>query len=111
MKDRLSFENWTNEEIDDFLVENRFIAWRKLETGEVIGILELAFTTSVCMDVTPDTPYAYRWCFQDRREALVFFETAKKFDEVPTHRASLKGHRYKCKPLLVENDERGLPKW
>lgn len=111
MRSRLSFENWTNKEIDDFLVENRFIAWRKLETGEVIGILELMFTTSVCMDVTPITPYAYRWCFEDRHEAVAFFEMAKEFDEVPKHRASLKGHRYQNKPLLVENDERGFPKW
>lgn len=111
MKDRLTFEEWTDEEVDKFLTENTFTAWRRLETGEVIGILKLMFTTSVCMDVTPINPYAYRWCFEDPREAVVFFSTAKEFDEVPTHRNSLKGHRYRTKPLLVENDERGFPKW
>lgn len=111
MKNRLTFDDWTDKEIDDYLKLNGFKVWRKLETGEVIGILELMFTTSVCMDVTPITPYAYRWCFADSREADIFFSTAVEFDEVPKIRTSLKGHRYTKAPLLVENDERGFPKW
>lgn len=112
MKSRLSFEDWTNDEVHAFLLENNFTAFRQLETGEWIGVMRLMFTMSVCMDITPLSPYAYRWCFADAQEAILFFAEAKEFDEVPSVRTSLKGHRYGGRePLLVEHDERGFPKW
>lgn len=106
-----AFAGMTAKEIEDFMQLNRFECYRRLETGEWIGMLRLAFTMSVCMDITRDTPFAYRWCFQDPSEALYFFENAKEFDEIPTKIASLKGHRYKRAPLLVLHDELGFPRW
>lgn len=108
-----SFDDWTDEEVQEFLTENNFIAFRKLETGEWIGLFPLAFTLSVCMDITPTNPYAYRWCFHDPKEATLFFATAKEYDEVPTERKSLKGHRWAkpTGPLIVEYDEQGFPRW
>lgn len=112
MKNNLSFDGWTKEEVENFLLSNGFITFRQLETGEWIGILPLMFTTSVCMDVTPISAFAYRWCFADAQEAILFFAEAKEFDEVPSVRTSLKGHRYGGRePLLIEHDERGFPKW
>lgn len=112
MKDMRSFDSWTQEEVHAFLLENRFTSFRQLPTGEWIGMLRLMFSMSVCMDITPLSPYTYRWCFADAQEATHFFETAKEFDEVPQIRTSLKGHRYGGRsPLLTENDERGFPKW
>lgn len=105
------FPGMTKEEIDQYLRENQFMMWRQLESGEYIGILPLMFTFSVCMQIERISPYAYRWCFQDFAEALHFYETAKEFDEVPTVRTSLKGHRYRHAPLLIEKDERGFDKW
>ncbi len=113
MKSRMSFDDWTEEEVHAFLRENTFVAFRQLPSGEWIGILPLLFTTSVCMDITPISSYSYRWCFEDPMEALDFYTNAQEYDEVPApeKRKSLKGHRYARKPLLIENDERGFPKW
>jgi hypothetical protein len=108
---RLTFDEWSKEEVSSFLTENQFIVFRQLETGEWIGLMRLAFTMSVCMDITPMSPFAYRWCFADTKEALFFYENAKEFDEVPTLRATLKGHRYTKAPLLIEYDELGFQKW
>lgn len=101
----------SDEQVEQYLAENKFTEYRKLETGEWIGLMQLMFTLSVCMDIDYYTPYAYRWCFQDPEEARHFFKTAKEFDEVPEHKTSLKGHRYKTKPLYVEHDELGFAKW
>ena len=113
MMNRNSFDGWTEEQVHSFLRENNFLAFRQLPNGEWIGMMRLMFTMSVCMDITPMSPYAYRWCFEDPMEAIGFYENATEFDEVPApeKRKSLKGHRYARKPLLVENDERGFPKW
>lgn len=64
------------------------------------------------MDITPTSPYAYRWCFADPVEASRFYETAVEYDEIPTVRTSLKGHRYGSNsPRLIEYDKLGFPKW
>lgn len=112
MKNRLSFEDWSEKEVHSFLSENMFLAYRQLPTGEWIGMLRLAFTTSVCMDITPMSPFSYRWCFADPAEAFHFYETAVEYDEVPKMRTSLKGHRYGSNgPRLIEYDDLGFPKW
>lgn len=104
---------WTTEQVEDFLRSNEFVVFRQLETGEWIGILKLAFTWSVCMDIGEVRAFTYRWCFEDANEAFLFYTTAVDFDEVPESRVSLKGHRWISSkgPLTNENDERGFPKW
>lgn len=106
-----SFNDWTDEEVQNFLIQNEFTCFRKLNTGEWIGILPLMFTYSVCMDITPLRTFTYRWCFALHSEAQFFFRNAKEFDEVPSERSSLKGHRYITSPLYLEYDELGYPKW
>lgn len=103
---------WSDEQIVKYLVEdNHFLAVRKLKSGEWIGLLKLAFTLSVCMEIQEISCFTYRWCFEDPDEAIHFFVNAKEFDEVPTKRTSLRGHRYARAPLLTEYDERGFAKW
>lgn len=102
-------ENW----IADFLTANGFIKFKKIEDGTWVGMLKLAFTMSICTDITPVTAFRYRWCFQDPQEAELFFNSIKEYDEVPTVKTSLVGHRYSpaTGPLYVENDAIGIPKW
>lgn len=106
-----SFDDWSEEEVREFLTQNQFIAFRQLESGEWIGLYQLMFTLSVCMDITPLRSFNYRWCFNDRNEAIYFFDNAKEFDEIPTKRTSLRGHRHNSEPLLIEYDELGYAKW
>ncbi|WP_446914460.1 hypothetical protein, partial [Klebsiella pneumoniae] len=98
-------------EMRNFLLQQGFLRVRQLADDSWIGVLRLAFTTSVCMDIDEVTPFRYRWCFADPAEAIHFFETAVDYDEVPTKRDSLKGHRYVGEPLLREKDEFGYDKW
>lgn len=106
-----AFEGMSQAQIDEFLRSNLFIAWRQLPGGEWIGLYPLAFTMSVCMDITKHQAYAYRWCFEDPAEAIYFYENAKEYDEIPTRRESLKGHRYGRTPKLLEFDELGFARW
>lgn len=109
----------TNEELQSaadrdmlaFLSEEGFINPKKLDDGEWVAIMKLAFTVSVCCGIGRFTAFKYRWCFKDPQEAFYFLENIKDFDEVPTRRASLKGHRYIGSPLYTEKDERGFDKW
>ncbi|HBQ3191054.1 TPA: hypothetical protein L7W01_005365 [Klebsiella variicola subsp. variicola] len=105
------FSEKTDREIESILLDHGFKKVRKIKDGCWIGILPLAFTTSVCMDIDEITPFRYRWCFADPSEADFLFTTANEFDEVPVKRNSLKGHRYRDEPLLQEQDEFGYDKW
>lgn len=107
-----SFDGWTDEQIANFMSEQGYnLPYRKLEDGEYIMLVKLAYTMSVCCGVTPLSVFKYRWCFEDESEAFHFFNTCKEFDEVPAQRNSLRGHRYQTSPLLVEYDEFNNPKW
>ncbi|HGV4939764.1 TPA: hypothetical protein ACNHBH_002515 [Klebsiella pneumoniae] len=107
----MSFKRMTPEEMHEYLLQQGFLRVRQLADDSWIGVLKLAFTTSVCMDIDEVSPFRYRWCFSDPSEAHHFFETAVDYDEVPTKRDSLKGHRYRGEPLLREKDEFGFNKW
>lgn len=99
------------EEMRNYLLNNGFSRVRQLDDDTWVGILKLAFTTSVCIDIEEVSPFRYRWCFQDPAEAVYFFETVKDYREIPTRRESLRGHRYRGEPLLREKDEYGFDKW
>lgn len=101
----------SDEEIEQFLLKEGYLACRKLDDGEWIALLPLAFTLSVCCGPDFINAYQYRWCFKDHEEAVHFFKTCKEVDEIPTRRESLKGHRYARAPLLVEYDEFGHARW
>ena len=105
------FEGWDLAKVEAFMKENMFIASRQLPDGTWCGLYPLAFTLSVCMDITEHSPYGYRWCFEDSEEAKLFFSNAKTFDEVPEKRESLKGHRYGRAARLLSTDQLGLRKW
>lgn len=77
---------------------------RQLEEGDWVGILPLIFTTSVCCGIDLYSPFKYRWCFEDKKEAMLFYNSMVEFDEIPVHRTSLKGHRFTTKPLLELDD-------
>lgn len=101
----------TDEEMYQFLKANMFTHVRKIEDGTFVGIIRLMFTHAVCTDITFDSPYAYRWCFESLTEAEHFIDTIKEFDEVPKVRTSLKGHRYTDQPRIVLFCENGFPRW
>ena len=103
--------NLPDEAVEKKLINDGFFKVRKLEDGSWIGCKKLAYTMSVCIDITPTTPYAYRWCFKDPKEAFEFCDTVKEFDEIPVKRLSLQGHRFTSESRLVVTDKLGLKKW
>lgn len=107
----IEFPNMTDAEVCQFLSENKFIKMRKLEDGEWIGMIRLAFTWAVCCGISKCSTHKYRWCFEDKNEAILFFYQCKDYDDIPEQRNSLKGHRYHDKPLIMEYDEKSYPKW
>lgn len=98
-------------EFKNYLLEMGMLEPRQLEDGEWVAIMPLMFTMSVCSGVTETQGYKYRWCFADAEEAYQFLAEMKSFDDIPTKRESLKGHRYLHKPLLEEKDALGFHKW
>lgn len=111
MNIRDSFDGWEEADVRAFMEENYYLFPRQLEGGEWVGLVRLAYTWSVCCDIRPATPFIYRWCFEDRDEAIYFLESMVDFDEVPEHKTSLRGHRYRTEPLYREKDEMGFEKW
>lgn len=105
------FDEWDDEKVITYLTLNGFTNLKKLEDGSWCGLYRLAFTWSVCTDITYLTPYAYRWCFKDKAEADYFLENLKEFDEVPVKRTSLVGHRFSGEARLMAFDNLGLKKW
>lgn len=106
-----NFSEMTDEEVRVFLAMNKYTFARKLEDGSWVAVCELLTTTAVCTDVTLDSPFTYRWCFKSRQEAMHFYRTVVDFDETPTRRETLVGHRYRDKPLLEAFDAGGRPRW
>lgn len=101
-----------DEEVIKYLTEvEMFSRVRKLEDGSFVGCMKLAFTMSVCCDITPTTPYAYRWCFKDPEEAFYFCDNIKEFDEIPERRQTLQGHRYTKESRLAATDQLGIKRW
>ena len=94
-----------------FLEANYHQFPKKLEDGSWCALFKLATTWSVCTDITYHTSYAYRWCFRDKDEALYFLENIKEFDEVPTRRTSLVGHRFDRYARLASWDHEGKKRW
>lgn len=101
----------SDDEIIAYLEDLGYEHIRKLEDGEWVLIMPLLFTVSVCCGVGKTTSYKYRWCFKDPKEARYFFKNCKTYDEIPTKRSSLKGHRYFDEPRLIEYDKNGFPLW
>jgi len=109
-----SFDDWPDDLMIEFLTKiNNFFAVRRLADGSVVGATQLLTTVSVCTGIEPLTPFMYRWCFQDPREAKFFYQNVIELDEVPAidNRTSLVGHRYRREPLLMEYDQFGYAKW
>lgn len=94
-----------------FLKGEGYINPRKLEDGEWVAIVNLAYSTSVCCGMDFTTAFKYRWCFSDPKEAHYFLENITEFDEIPTKKTSLVGHRYFGQPLYTEVDQLGFKKW
>lgn len=100
-----------DEAFREFLASQGFTHVKQLEGGEYVGLLKLVTTMSVCCDITWDRTFSYRWCFKDPAEASFFLLNITEYDEVPSLRNSLVGHRYIDKPRLMLHDERGFPRW
>ncbi|MDW2825466.1 hypothetical protein [Klebsiella quasipneumoniae] len=47
----MSFKRMTPEEMHEYLLQQGFLRVRQLADDSWIGVLKLAFTTSVCMDI------------------------------------------------------------
>lgn len=103
----------TDEEVEAFLKEQQFIQVRKMEDGEWIGILALAYSLSVCTGITYLSAFQYRWCFDNKMSALEFYTEAKTLKDIPNEdlQHDLVGHRHTSAPLLVLYDKNGFPRW
>lgn len=107
-----NFNNRSDEEVIEFLLSQNYINPRKLADGSWVALYRLAYTLSVCTDITPMSPYAYRWCFSDPEEAKYFLDTITEFDEIPVRRESLKGHRFHHEyGRMVKYDQLGFKQW
>lgn len=101
----IEFEGLTDEQVQEWLKEHGMVMSQKQEDRSWIGLYPLIFTLSVCMGQY--TTYMYRWCFEDKGGALLFFLTAK----VLMRCRSKERHSYRNHPLLIEKDENGYDKW
>lgn len=111
--DSFTSDGWNHDKALDFLKANGFQDIRVLEDGSYCGIYKLAFTWSVCTDITPNSVYCYRWCFEDKSEADKFLKELIDFDDVPDLNIykSLRGHRYTSEARVMAYDELGFRKW
>lgn len=98
-------------EFKNFLLDQGFLSPRRLDDGEWVAMLPLMFTMSVCCGIGEHHTYRYRWCFGDREEAELFLAELVDFDDIPTKKDSLKGHRYLTTPRYMETDQLGINKW
>ena len=62
---------------------NRYLAWKQLEDGTYVAVVELMFTTAICVDMSV-TGYANRFCFTDHWQALSEFRKMTSIDTEPT---------------------------
>ena len=101
-----------DEQVMDFLIKNCYEHPRKLADGSWVALYMLATTWSVCTDITKESPYAYRWCFTDKNDAMYFLDTIEEFDEIPTRTQSLRGHRFDGGfARVIHYDKDGFRKW
>ena len=108
----LAWPGMTSAQVLKYLEDNFYVNPRQLDDGSWVAIFPLATTWSVCTDITRESPYAYRWCFTDLKEAEYFLDTIKEFDEIPTHRDSLRGHRFEGGfARVLQYDKDGFRKW
>lgn len=95
-----------------FLLANGYENPRQLEDGSWVAIMRLIFTWSVCVDIDVVSPYRYRYCFEDRKEAYDFLSKIKEFDEAPVGYSSLRGHRTTMEEYRLRSfDELGYARW
>ena len=108
-----SFENWPQDKVISFLADCNIMHPRQLPDGHWIGLLKLMFTMSVCVGVTPIEPFAYRWCFEDAREAVKFYKEAEHLKSIPVSTESLVGHRHAGQGALLMKYHPGteFPRW
>ena len=80
----------------------------------VVGLLYICWQLrgASVLTLLRNPPYAYRWCFTDRSEAMYFLDTIEEFDEIPTRTQSLRGHRFDCGfARVIHYDKDGYRKW
>lgn len=108
----LAWPGLNENEILKFLEDNRYLKARKIKDGSWAAIFPLAYTWSVCTDITKRSTYAYRWCFKDPEEAIFFLERIEEFDEIPTRTESLQGHRFESGfARVIHYGKDGFRKW
>ena len=110
--ENLAYPGMNDKQVIDFLLNNNYAHPRKLADGSWVALYTLATTWSVCTDITKESPYAYRWCFNDLNEAMYFLDTIEEFDEIPTRTQSLRGHRFDGGyARVIHYDKDGFRKW
>ena len=61
--------------IEYLKVQEGYIRVRELKDNRLIGLLQMAFTMALVIDLTRHGGYAYRYCYTDNYEALQDFES------------------------------------
>lgn len=106
-----SFDHYSKEELEQFKKDNGILALKRLPDGFWVGVKPLMYTVAICAGIEPFLTYRYRWCFEDPQEAVKFWKEIKCYDDLPTSKESLKGHRYHNTPKYLAFDRLNLPRW
>ena len=111
-EENLAYPGMNDKQVIEFLLKNQYSEPRKLADGSWVALFMLATTWSICTDITKESPYAYRWCFKEKDEAMYFLDTIKEFDEIPVRTQSLRGHRFDSGyARVIHYDKDGFRKW
>lgn len=106
-----TFDDYTQEELENYKKANGLLALKKLPDGFWCSVKPLMYTVSICAGAEPLLLFRYRWCFEDAKEAVLFWKQIQNYDDIPESRDSLVGHRYLNYPKYLEFDKLDLPKW
>lgn len=74
----------SDEEFRQFLIENHYIAARKLPDGTWAALTRLTFTTGLCLGLT-ETSWQRRFCYENQADALGALRDLQSWTDEPEH--------------------------
>lgn len=75
----------TDEQAQQLVDENGYLAWRRLEDQSVAVLHDLMFTRSICLGTTQLEMFTTRrFCYEDRDLAVKVFNQLKTKHDIPS---------------------------
>lgn len=72
---------------DDFTVwlthSEGYLGAKRLECGTYVGLYRLITTISICIGITPLSPFTRRYCYDDLTLCLAAYEEIKNGTDIP----------------------------